>query len=313
MFNMKRYRWFNIPLSAVFILCLSFQCFSQVCTFNKQYLDTLKKGRPTGSLYLGFYFLEDALQYLYLSGSASGLLLDSRNLYEVSGVINYQGLRIRSTNNTGYVYAHTSLFRHKFSGSTLNMSKISFEPFAMFQFDEDRGINARWQTGVYAVPLIVNKPKFRIQAGLGLLYQWDRYDLLPPDYEDWWSAREWKIVQKNIKILDSDSNGFATRNGIRGAVYLSFNGTFGKIFDMNIMLCYQQPFVSNFKGTELYDVSTDFKTPYPCISAEVLMNFQILKWLAMNLRYYMQHDRNQVTFYLPYYMYSITAGVSFTI
>ena len=43
------------------------------------------------------------------------------------------------------------------------------------------------------------------------------------------------------------------------------------------------------------------------------MNFKILSWLALDLRYYMQHDRNQLTFYLPYYMYTITMGVYFVI
>ncbi|MCK9218720.1 MAG: hypothetical protein PHF97_00940 [Bacteroidales bacterium] len=266
-----------------------------------------------GNLYFGFYFLEDAQQYLYLSSTASGILLDSNNLYEISGVINFQGMKTRSTNNNGYVYLHNNLFRHKISDDKLEMKKISLEPFVMFQFDEDRGINARWQAGVYAVPLILNIPKIRIQAGVGLLYQWDRYDLLPPDYEGWWSDQKWKVISDDIKVLDPGGSGFASRNGIRGAGYLSFNSTFGKIFNMNIMFSYQQPFKSNFKGTSLYDVSSDFKTPYPCITAEAILNFKILQWLAMDLRYYMQHDRNQVTFYLPYYMYSITMGISFTI
>ncbi|MCX6280381.1 MAG: hypothetical protein NTU51_00275 [Bacteroidetes bacterium] len=299
---------FFIPL-----VCMNFASTAQVCTFNKQYLDTLKKGRPTGNLYLGFYFLQDAVQYLYLTSTASGLVQDSHNLYEISGVINYQGLRERSTNNTGYVFVHSNLFNHSYAEGKLIKSKLSMEPFAMFQFDEDRGINARWQTGVYAVPLILERQKIRIQAGFGFLYQWDRYDLLPPDYEGWWSEEEWKVIKDDIKKLDHDSTGFAWRNGVRAAAYLSFNGTFGKIFDMNIIVSYQQPFVSNFKGTELYDVSADFKTPYPCITVETIMNFKLLKWLAVDLRYYMQHDRNQVTFYLPYYMYSVTMGVSFTI
>ncbi|MCX6287977.1 MAG: hypothetical protein NTY96_12770 [Bacteroidetes bacterium] len=295
------------------ILCMNLASQAQVCTFNKQYLDTLKKGRPTGNLYLGFYFLEDALQYLYLTSNASGLLQDSHNLYEVSGVINYQGLRIRSTNNTGYVFVHSNLFNHRYADGKLVKSKISMEPFGMFQFDEDRGINARWQAGIYAVPLILERPKIRIQSGVGLLYQWDRYDLLPPDYEGWWTDEQWQVISADIKKLDPSGSGFAWRNGLRAAAYLSFNGTFGKIFDMNIIVSYQQPFVSNFKGIELYDVSADFKTPYPCLTVETIMNFKLLKWLAMDLRYYMQHDRNQVTFYLPYYMYSVTMGVSFTI
>ena len=298
----------------VFILAFTFHNSpAQVSTFNKMYVDTLKQGRPTGNMYLGFYFLEDAMQYLYLSATASGLILDSRNLYELSGVIYYQGLKERSTSNNGYIYFHTNLFRHKFTEGKAVLNKFSLEPFALFQFDEDRGINARWQTGVYMTPVFLNHKKLRIQAGFGFLYQWDRYDLLPPDYVGWWTDDQWKVVQKDISSLDPDSNGFVNRSGLRAAMYLGLSGSFGKVFDMNVILFYQQPFKSNFKGTELWDVSADFRTPYPCLSAEMIMNFKILSWLAMDLRYYMQHDRNQLTFYLPYYMYTVTMGVSFTI
>jgi len=298
------------------ILCLGLifgESSAQVTGFSKAHTDTLKQGRPTGSLYLGFYFLEDALQYLYLSSNASGLIMDNRNQYELMGVINYQGLRTRSTSNTGYVYAHACLFRHTTTGGKRKLNKISLEPFAMFHFDEDRGIYARWQAGAYAVPLILNKPKIRIQAGLGLLYQWDRYDLLPPDYEDWWSADQWKTVQKDIKALDQQGTGFAARNGFRGSVYLGFYTSLGRIVDWNLCIYYQQPFSSNFTGTSLYSTSSDFRIPYPCITVETILNFKILSWLALDLRYYMQHDRNQLTFYLPYYMYTITMGVYFVI
>jgi hypothetical protein len=283
----------------------------QVSMFAKQHVDTLKAGRATASLYLGFYYMEDALRYLYLSSTVSGLILDSRNQYEIIGLVNYQGLRTRSTSNTGYIFAHCNLFRHTTTDGKRKMSKISLEPFALFQFDEDRGIYARWQAGAYAVPLILNRPKIRIQAGLGFLYQWDRYDLLPPDYEGWWSDEDWKTISEDIRSLEPGGTGFARRNGFRGSVYLGFNGSFGKVFDWNFILFYQQPFASSFQGTPLYSISEDFRIPYPCITAETVMNFRILTWLAMDLRYYFQHDRNQLTFYLPYYMYSVTMGVYF--
>jgi len=284
-----------------------------VSTFSKLQIDTLKQGRPTAGLYLGFYFMEDAVRYLYLSSTASGLILDSRNQHEILGIINYQGLKERSTSNTGYIYAHSNLFRHRMVNGSAKLGKISFEPFAMFLFDEDRGINARWQTGAYAVPLILNKPKIRIQAGMGFLYQWDRYDLLPPDYEGWWSDEDWKTISQNIRELDSKGTGFESRGGIRASAYIGFYSSLGKIFDWNVIVFYQQPFTSSFRGTPFYDISSDFRTPYPCITVETCMSFKLLSWLAMDLRYYMQHDRNQLTFYLPYYMYYITMGVYFVI
>ncbi len=300
-------------LTALSIVFFTSGMEAQVSMFSKQHIDTLKQGRPTGSLYLGFYFMEDALQYLYLSATASGLVMDGRDRYEITGMINYQGLKTRSTSNTGYVYMHANFFNHKMEGGRRKMSRISLEPFTQFQFDEDRGINARWQTGVYAVPVILNKPKIRIQAGLGLLYQWDRYDLLPPDYEGWWTDQEWNSIQADIRQLDQDGEGFAGRSGVRGSAYLGFYSTFGKVFDWNLVIFYQQPFTSSFEGTPLYSRSQDFSIPYPCITLETMMSFKILSWLAMDLRYYFQHDRNQLTYYLPYYMYSITMGVYFTI
>jgi hypothetical protein len=286
---------------------------SQVITFYKDGLDTLKKHQFTGNLYLGFYFSQDAKQYLYLSSTAAGLYVDCKNTYEISGVITYQGLQKRSTSNSGYAVLRANLWRHRFTGNKIKTNPLYAQPFVMLQFDENRGINNRWQAGIYAVPTILMKKKIQLTAGIGLLYQFDRYDLLPPDYVDWWDADETKKIYAAIHQLDPDSSGFVYRAGPRAALYLGMIASFGKNVDLNLLISYQQPFSSSFKGTALYSISADYQTPYPCITVESILNFNILKWLSLNIRYYMQHDRNQLTFYLPYYMYSITTGVTFSI
>lgn len=182
----------------------------------------------------------------------------------------------------------------------------------MLQFDENRGIYTRWQVGIYAVPAILAKPKIHISAGVGMLYQFDRYDLLPPDYIDWWDKADMDKIYNAIMQLDSDT-GFVNHSDPRFALYLSIVSSFGKFIDWNFYISCQQPFSSIFRNTPLYDISRDYRTPYPCITIESILKFNILKWLSLNIRYYMQHDRNQLTFYLPYYMYTITTGFSFNL
>jgi len=120
-------------------------------------------------------------------------------------------------------------------------------------------------------------------------------------------------VYKAIKQIDPDSTGFMYRCGPRFAFYLSLISSLGKLVDWNIYISCQQPFTSVFRNTPLYDVSEDYRIPYPCITIESIMKFKILKWFSLNIRYYMQHDRNQLTYYLPYYMYSLTTGFSFNL
>lgn len=287
--------------------------FSQVITFYKDGLDTLKKHQFTGNMYLGFYFSQDALQYLYLSLTAAGLYVDSRNTYEASGVMTLKGMEKRSTSNNGYAMVRANLWRHRFVDNKIKTNRVYAQPFAMFQFDENRGIYGRWQVGLYAVPTLLMKKKILFSAGIGMLYQFDSYDLLPPDYVDWWGAEEMKAIRHAMRQLDPDSTGFVNRQGPRASLYLSMIASLGSKVDLNLMISCQQPFSSGFLGTPLYAVSADFRTPYPCITIESIVNFGILKWLSLNIRYYMQHDRNQLTFYLPYYMYSITTGLTFSI
>jgi len=284
---------------------------AQVMTFYKEGLDTLKKHQFAGNLYLGFYFSQDALQYLYLSSTASGLYVDAHHSYELSGVITFKGMEKRSTSNNGYAIGRVNLWRHRFVDNIITPNRLYAQPFVMFQFDENRGIYSRWQSGIYAVPNLLMKKRIQLFAGIGLLYQFDRYDLLPPDYVDWWDSTEMKQIYRNISQLDPDSTGFADRSGPRAALYLGMIASFGKI-DLNLNISCQQPFTSSFKGTPLYDISEDYRTPYPCITAEAILNIGLLRWLSLNIRYYMQHDRNQLTFYLPYYMYSITTGLTFS-
>jgi len=284
---------------------------AQVNPMSISGVDSLKLHQVTGSLYFGFDFTRDATEYLYLSLTGSGLYVDKRNTYGMSAVINIRGNQERSTSNNGYVIVQADLWRHSFRGTLCRINRLHAEPFGMLQFDENRGINARWQVGAYAVPAILARPNIHISAGIGMLWQFDRYDLLPPDYVDYWDKDEMDRIYNAMHQLDPDSIGFMTRNGPRAAVYISLISSLGKVVDWNIYASLQQPFTSVFKGTPLYNVSGDYQTPYPCLTIESIMKFKILKWLSINIRYYMQHDRNQLTYYLPYYMYSVTMGVSF--
>jgi hypothetical protein len=276
-------------------------------------MDSLKNHQLTGNLYLGFDFSQDAMQYLYLSLTATGLYADKHNTWGLSGVINYRGMTERSTSNNGYMIFQADLWRHEFDNDVCKTRRLWTEPFALFQFDENRGIYSRWQTGVYAVPSILSDSHIHLYAGIGMLYQFDQYDLLPPDYIDWWSKEEMNLIYQAIEKLDPDSTGFINRSSPRVGLCLSMISTIGSNIDLNIFLSFQQPFSSVFRNTPLYSVSEDYRTPYPCITIESILKFRILKWLALNIRYYMQHDRNQITFYLPYYMYTITTGFTFSL
>ncbi len=302
-----------LSILGIAIICTTapIMILGQVNPMSISGVDSLKIHQVTGSLFLGFDFTKDATEYLYLSFSGSGLYVDRRNTYGVSSVVYLRGLQERSTSNSGYVIAQADLWRHNFEGKICKTNRIHAEPFAMLQFDENRGINARWQLGAYAVPAIFSKSNVHISAGVGMLWQFDRYDLLPPDYVDYWDKEEMERIYKAIHELDPDTTWFMKRNGPRVALFLSLISSLGKLVDWNIYVSLQQPFTSVFKGTPLYDVSADYQKPYPCITIESTIKFKILKWLSINLRYYMQHDRNQLTYYLPFYTYSITTGVNF--
>jgi len=100
--------------SVIFLLTGVFLCIngrSQIMTFYKDGLDTLKKHQFTGNLYLGFYFSQDALQYLYLSSTVAGLYVDIHNTYEISGVVTLKGMEKRSTSNNGYVISRANFCR----------------------------------------------------------------------------------------------------------------------------------------------------------------------------------------------------------
>jgi len=298
--------YFKFLYLLLFIL-LQDGLYSQVNHMTIAGLDSLKKHQVTGSLFFGFDFSQDALQYLYLSFTGSGLYVDRHNTYGLSAVVNLRGMKERSTSNNGYVIIQSDLWRHHFDSSVCKTNIIHAEPFGMLQFDENRGIFTRFQVGVYAVPAIIFKPRIHLSAGIGMLYQFDRYDLLPPDYIDWWSKAEMDQIYSAICQLSPDT-GFMNRHGPRFSLYLSMVSSIGKIIDWNIFFSYQQPFTSIFKGTPLYNISPDYRAPYPCITIESILKIKILKWLSLNVRYYMQHDRNQLTYYLPFYMYSITTG-----
>jgi len=293
-------------------LLISYSSISQVCSFNKELMDSLKKNQFTCNLYIGFDYTQDALKYLYLSSNAAGMFIGKTNTYNISGIINYKGLERNSTSNNGYVAAKVNLWHHRFIDDIIKPSKINFEPFVMFQFDENRGVNGRWQTGVYGVPLILDAKYIEIYGGFGVLYQFDKYDLLPSDYKGWWDEQTMEQISTDIIQLKPDGSKFMNRESLRGALFISSVIGMGKVGNINFVLSYQQPYHSIFYGTALYDKSSDYKIPYPCINFETIINFQILKWLSFDLRYYMQHDRNQLTYYLPYYVYTITSGVTFS-
>jgi hypothetical protein len=272
-------------------------------------LDSLKANDFNGSLSYAFNVGQDGTSTFTTNADLGMMYSTRRSNYELMGSSYFNRFESTSTSNRFYVLARISLFSHEIADSTLIEKKLYPEPFSLYVFDANRGINYRWQWGGNGVYVFPSKRLFRIKVGLGLLYEMENWQMIKQQnlYQlDTIPAAERRYLLDTVGI---NSKGELFRNNIRINLYTNFIVEFAKNLNLSAYVGMQVPFVPPY-----HDLPPDPRFPvvtkrYPRITIDTHLTYHIWKVLNLVTDFTLQYDKGQIPLYVPNFVYALTQGL----
>ena len=289
-------------------LILSENSFAQATPFKKSVLDSITANEFNGSFSYAINLGQDGTNTLTTNADLGLLYATQRSNYELNATSYFDKFEKTSTSNRFFSMLRVSMFSHDLSGEKIVEKKIYAEPFAMFSYDENRGIDHRWQFGIDAVYAFKPTKVLRIKAGLGVLYE----------------EEKWQMIKKeNLSILDSltddqkhylftfvgiNSRGELFRNNVRLNLYTNFVCAFAKDLNLSAYLGAQLPFVPPYHDLPPVSVFPVVTKRYPRITFDSHLTYHIWRVLDLITDFTLQFDKDQIPLYVPNFVYTLTQG-----
>ena len=205
--------------------------------------------------------------------------------------------------------AKISMFSHDIEGEKITEKKIYPEPFSLYTYDANRGINYRWQWGLDVVYAFKPTKIIRIKVGAGLLYELENWQMIKQENLD---ALDTISIEEKNYLFDTvgiNSKGQLYRNNIRLNLYANFICTFAKNINLNAFINLQQPFVPPY-----HNLPADPRFPvvtkrYPRITIDAHLSITIWGKLNLVTDFTLQYDKGQIPLYVPNFVYTLTQGL----
>ena len=300
-------------LSCLLLLFLQYQALNaQVTLFKKSVLDSLQERRLYGVGGLSFLYNNDGQEELFALTDASFLYATKKHTFEWLSSLNYNSTDEIASTNRFHSMLRAGLFRNNREDQSNRLKKKRFfaEPFIFFQWDENRGISQRWQTGTNAVYAFrSDSGNLKWNLGAGVVYEHEDwrvfsrekqliFDTLPPAFKE--------LIRT---ILGLDTRGHLLRDNWRMNFYSNLWYEHQSL-SLNLVLGLQLPFRTPFEGLPDIPFYPYPKKNFPRITADLSFSYRISRYISLITRYYMQLDKGQLTQFVPDYVYTFTQGIS---
>ena len=211
----------KIKLTFIIILVLSISSNAQILNFNKRLLqnDTIKW---LGKMGVFFNAIDQEVSIANL-----GYDIDMIRKFDNMSLMAISKLSFATSNgdillSDGYAHVRGVINRRK---------KLNEEIFGQIQYNAIRGLEDRFLIGGGFRYLVVDKEKYGVLAGMGLIHEWEN-----------WVYDE---VKSSTSILKSSN-------------YVSFYGDVNKHFHFNLISYYQASFESLFVPRISLEVNLNF-------------------------------------------------------
>lgn len=179
-------------------------------------LDTSKAIK--GSFLPSFRYRNVKQEFFEIENSADLSLLLGRNLFSLANKLEYARFGQEDIMSGGHLYLEYQRLGQD--------SRWSVEPYAMRLWQEIRGLELKYSLGSNLRYALVRKPSFGFFLGLGLLYEWEKWNYEgSPNPED---------IPANPQAVYSEM--------IRWASYFSLKKTFDDLIQLDLSGYFQPSF-----------------------------------------------------------------------
>ena len=308
-------RGFIMILLAIFILQSGY---AQVTPFEKSVLDSLESNDFNMSVAFVFNAAQDGTNTLTTGNDASVMYSTEKSNYQLVQSSYHNRLDQLSTSNRFFAMAIASLFSHQEDSSGQKLVEKQFypEPFVLYQYDANRGLNYRWQFGLDAVYAFVPTRHFRIKMGAGLLYEMENWQMIKKENLQYVDTLPEPIQRYIFDTVGINSKGELFRNNVRMNLYANMMCNFGRGINLNAFFNVQEPFVPPFHGLPSNDLPQAKIFPvntkrYPRLTLDMTLTFKLFGKLSFVSSFNLQYDKGQIPLYAPDFIYNLTQGIQF--
>lgn len=217
---------------------------------------------------------------------------------------------------SGYLYTNNyvnlSFDFHRYqppSGKRSILRAFYPQPVFIFQNNSGRGIQKRFQTGLFLYPVRYFQPNLKIYFGLGCFYDWsswevnnmDRINASPPE------LREKILFINSHTKLRKDM--YLDNAGFRPTSFLFFNYVLNDNLKFNGFVSYQQSVVSPY-NEEIKSAYSELRKVYPYLFLQFDASVKVFKGLFLKTSYVYDYERNNLSLYNSSWEYNLLLGVS---
>lgn len=213
-----------------------------------------------------------------------------------------------SSNNLVYLSSGISKYKPIAEDKAV-LRKLYPEPIAIFQNNTDRGLHRRFQFGGLLHPWSYFHPKFNINIGVGVVYDWSSWEVNNQnEIDDASPELKEKIQYINSRIKLKD-NMYQVHNEWRPMLMLSINYRVINEVSFNLNTSFQQSLVSPY-SKEIQKVYPDLGKVYPYVLTQLDANIKLYKNFFMSLSMSLDYENNNLSLYKSSWAYSMLVGVS---
>lgn len=189
------------------------------------------------------------------------------------------------------------------------LRKLYPELLFIYQDNSDRGLKRRFQLGVLVHPWALFRPKFNVNVGVGIVYDWSSWEVNEQGEIDG-SAPE---LQEKIRFINSHmrlrKNMYQDHSEWRPMLLLVVNYKMNQTVSFNLNTSYQQSLTSPY-SREIRSVYPDLGKVYPYVLTQFNIRVKLYKGLAMDLSATVDYENSNMSLYKSSWAYTTLIGVS---
>jgi hypothetical protein len=298
----------SILMHVLLLFCLLSQNTAQVTPFKKSVLDSIKPNDFNLSVAYTLNLSEDGTSSLVTNFDAGLLYSTRKNDYEIISSAYFNRTDENSTSNRFQVIVRAGINSHELKGKLNKTNRIFAEPFALYTYDANRGINYRMQLGGNAVIAFKPTKVLRVKMGLGLFTEAENWQMITKEKLVDLPTYPMAIQKLIYDTFGIRKDGSLLRNNLRANFYANFMCTFNENISMNGFFCVQQPFSAPYKDLPQIPQFPTVTGLFPRITIDFQLSYHVWKKLDLITLFTCQYDQGQLPLYVPNLVYSLSQG-----
>jgi hypothetical protein len=218
-----------------------------------------------------------------------------------------------SLSSNHYINLSTSLYKHKPVPPKRGYVRVLRpEGVFIFQNNSGRGLQKRFQTGLFFYPLRTLGSKINVNLGLGCLYDWSSWEV--NDMEKINDAPP--KLQEKILFVNSHSklrnNMYFDFSEWRPSLFLTFKYQPNEILALSFWTYYQQSLVSPFNEV-VKSAYPELRKVYPYTHSNLSASVKVYKGFSLKYSFILDYENNNISIYDSSWEYQMLFGITWNL